>query len=126
MTIMNSAAVIIIDDFVFRYRLMCEHFDIAEADRPTLYIKHMKSRWGHYTVTRLWGRRISHSITLSTRLLDTSTACVDMVIAHELCHIRWRTHGVRFKAYITQMYPTWKVQRKELKEFQKAFPKKGS
>lgn len=111
--------------FTPRYHAMCEQFGIPEAERPTFGVRRMKSRWGHYKVTKQYGfarllgirraRILSHSITLSTRLSHTPLNCIDMVIAHELCHIRYRSHGPRFKAYLAEMYPQIKVAEKDLK-----------
>jgi predicted metal-dependent hydrolase len=86
--------------FAPRYARMCEHFSIAVGDRPTLGVRRMKSRWGHYKATKEYvrgtSRVLAHSVTLSTRLLHVPLHCLDMVIAHELCHIRYRSHGPRF------------------------------
>lgn len=92
---------------------------LATTGFPPLRVKRFRSRWGQYTVRTLRRQCLSHEVTLAVRLVHTSTECIDMVMMHELCHMRYRGHRMRFKALLGRMYPEWKRIERELKKYQK-------
>ncbi|PEQ17656.1 M48 family metallopeptidase [Piscirickettsia salmonis] len=65
-------------------------------------IKRLKSRWGSYS-TR--GR-----INLNLELIRYPQRCLDMIICHELCHVRELRHNKRFFNFLTKLYPDWQEQ----------------
>ena len=46
-------------------------------------------------------------------LLNSPPEAVDLVVVHELCHIREKNHGPRFYALLERFLPDWR-QRKAL------------
>ena len=71
---------------------------------PMVKFRNMKARWGSY------GK--SGTITLNTELVKAPLYCIDYVIVHELCHIKYPNHGDKFFRLLTRLMPDWK-QRKE-------------
>ena len=47
--------------------------------------------------------------------MQSPEAAVDLVVVHELCHIREMNHGPRFYALLEQYLPDWKERKKLLK-----------
>ena len=56
-----------------------------------------------------------HSLCFSCYLMRSPEAAVDLVVVHELCHIREMNHGPRFYALLEQYLPDWKERKKLLK-----------
>lgn len=73
-------------------------------------IRDMTSRWGScQTVTRM--------ITLNLRLARVPLACVEYVVAHEVCHLVHPDHSAAFYGELERMMPDWRERKKELNEF---------
>lgn len=73
-----------------------------------LAYRNMKSRWGSCQPET--GR-----ICINTRLALYPPECLEYVVVHELCHLRERGHGPRFKALMDEYLPDWHRIRAELK-----------
>lgn len=54
-----------------------------------------------------------NSLCFSCFLLNSPPEAVDLVVVHELCHIREKNHGPRFYALLERFLPDWR-QRKAL------------
>ena len=70
-------------------------------------LRRMKTRWGSCT-TRT-GR-----IRLNVALAECPPECTEMVLVHELCHLREPNHGPRFHALMDLCYPGWRVYQRWL------------
>ena len=70
-------------------------------------IRRMKTRWGSCTPST--GR-----IRMNTALAECPPACTETVLVHELCHLRVRNHGPRFKALMDLHNPGWRVTQRWL------------
>ena len=55
-----------------------------------------------------------HSLCFSCYLMRSPDAAVDLVVVHELCHIREMNHGPRFYALLEHYLPDWKERKKLL------------
>ena len=71
-------------------------------------IRDMKSRWGSCTI----GTR---KIRFALRLAEYPPECLEMVIVHELGHLRHPDHGAGFQAHMDAYLPDWRQTRKLLK-----------
>jgi len=72
---------------------------------PALNVKTMKSRWGSCLHTK--GR-----IGLNTELIKAPSHCIEYVIMHEMCHLKYPNHTKHFYKFLTLVMPDW-VDRKE-------------
>jgi predicted metal-dependent hydrolase len=73
-----------------------------------LIIRSMKRRWGSCSNKGV--------ITLNSELVKLTDGYTEYVIAHELCHLRHHNHGEKFYKLLSEIYPEWKLARKELRQ----------
>lgn len=85
----------------------CERRVGVKASSVTL--RRMKTRWGSCTVKT--GR-----IRINTALAECPERCLEMVLVHELCHLRVPNHGPRFQALMDLHCPDWRASRRWLDE----------
>lgn len=89
-------------------RVMSEHPD--QSFRPaSLVIRTMKRRWGSCSS--------KGAITLNTELIKLPDKYIEYVITHELCHLTHHNHGKQYYELLSEIYPDWKVVRKEMRKF---------
>jgi predicted metal-dependent hydrolase len=69
-------------------------------------VRSMRSRWGSLS--------INGSITLNRRLVRAPRACIEYVIVHELCHLRYRNHGKAFFKELDWRLPDWRRRKARL------------
>ncbi len=85
-----------------RYKLMIQKFNYDFV--PTLAIRQMEKRWGSFLVKK--------KILLNPELIKASKECIDYVITHELCHMKYQNHSEKYFRFLQSKCPNWK----ELKE----------
>lgn len=68
--------------------------------RPALSIKLMRRRWGSLSD--------KGTMTLNTNLIRAPKECIDYVVTHELCHLKYRDHGPDFYKLLDSVIPGWK------------------
>jgi len=70
-------------------------------------VKRMKTRWGTCNIRarRIW---------LSLALAEKSPELLEYVVVHEMVHLHERLHNQRFKNFMTQFLPNWKVLQNQL------------
>ena len=56
-----------------------------------------------------------NSLCFSCFLMNCPEEAIDLVVVHELCHIREKNHGPRFYALLEQYLPDYKERKKLLK-----------
>jgi len=59
----------------------------------------MKRRWGSCTASR--------KVLLNPELVKAPTECIDYVMLHELCHLRYPAHDWRFYRLLGRVCPDW-------------------
>ena len=71
-------------------------------------IKKMKTRWGTCNISdsRIW---------LNLELIKRPLECLEYVLVHEMVHLLERYHNQRFKAYMDEFLPDWRLQDTALK-----------
>ncbi|MBN2203750.1 MAG: M48 family metallopeptidase [Thermoleophilia bacterium] len=75
--------------------------------RPTLRLKHMRTRWGSMSPRGYMSLRLD--------LIRAPDECIDYVILHELCHLVHPNHRREFWTLVERLVPDWK-RRKRLLE----------
>jgi predicted metal-dependent hydrolase len=71
----------------------------------------MKSQWGNC-------RMRSGRITLNTHLIKLPVNCIELVVAHELCHFLSSGHGKSFYQYLETVCPEWRFVAARLNGYQ--------
>lgn len=72
--------------FQERFSVMLSKFDYKNI--PILGIREMKKRWGSFLN--------KDKIFLNPKLITTPKECIDYVIVHELCHLKYKNHNTKF------------------------------
>lgn len=70
------------------------------AARPVLRVKKMRTRWGSLSSRGY--------INLNLALTQVHPELLELVVVHELCHIRHRDHGKGFQQLMSQHLPDWR------------------
>lgn len=63
-------------------------------------IQKLKTKWGSCSAAGV--------ITLAEDLIDQTSGFQDVVIVHELLHLRYPTHGKLFKTSMSAYVPNWR------------------
>lgn len=74
-----------------------------------IIIRTMKRRWGSCSNKGI--------ITLSTELMKLPDILIEYVIIHELCHLKHHNHGAEYYNLLSELFPGWKLMRKELRKY---------
>ncbi len=77
-----------------------------EIAEPQLRIRKMKKRWGSCT-----GRGV---INLNIELIKAPSHCIDYVVTHELCHLKYPHHGKKFYDLLARVMPDWEARKQRL------------
>ncbi|MDZ4288446.1 MAG: SprT family zinc-dependent metalloprotease [Prosthecobacter sp.] len=74
--------------------------------KPHFRLRSMHKRWGSAAP--------DGTIYLNPELIRAPSACVDYVIAHEICHLKHPDHGRQFWGLLQQLVPNWKLLKARL------------
>jgi predicted metal-dependent hydrolase len=81
--------------------------NIPKNEGPkSLIVRRYKSRWGSMSVDGVLG--------LNLDLIRAPIECIDYVIIHELCHLRFPHHGPRFWDLLERVMPDWRKRKTKL------------
>lgn len=75
---------------------------------PALQIRAMRSRWGS-----LGSRR---GMSLNLVLIQAPRECIEFVVMHELCHLRYHGHGQGFYNLLDAVCPDWRARKRLLED----------
>ena len=78
-------------------------------DQPELLLRQMKKRWGSFTGNK--------RIILNPQLISASKECIDYVITHELCHMKYKNHDKVFFRYLKSKMPDWQKRKDRLESY---------
>ena len=74
--------------------------------KPRLKIRRMKTRWGSLSPNGV--------LTLNSRLIHASADCIDYVVTHELCHLKYGVHSPAFYQLLESILPEWEKTKLKL------------
>ena len=77
------------------------------AKDVTLEVRLFKARWGDCM-------RSTKRIRMNLRLMQSPPECIEQVAVHELVHLRYAGHGVKFHACLDSLLPNAKALKKKL------------
>ncbi|MDZ7796209.1 MAG: SprT family zinc-dependent metalloprotease [Candidatus Marinimicrobia bacterium] len=75
-------------------------------DMPRMQVKIMKKRWGSLSPGGI--------LTLNLELIKAPKECIDYVITHELCHLKYSNHSKEFFQLLEELLPNWKKTKYKL------------
>lgn len=90
--------------FSDRYKVIMSQFNYKVA--PKFSVRDMKRRWGSCLD--------NGKIILNPKLIHVSKDCIDYVITHELCHIKYKNHDKKFFNFLSEKYPGWQKVKENL------------
>lgn len=93
--------------FAERYKLQLESFSYKFV--PQLDIRKMNKRWGSFLNNK--------KIYLNIDLIRAPKSCIDYVIIHELCHMRYKKHNKDFYKLLDKKCPDWELRKNNLETF---------
>lgn len=82
------------------------HFEKHSSGKPRMQIKRIRKRWGSLSANRM--------LTLNADLVRAPWGCVDYVITHELCHLRYKNHDPQFYRFLDKVMPDWEKRKHKL------------
>jgi len=88
-----------------QWKEWCSH---RKLPLPKLRIRAMSKRWG--------SARPDGIIQLNPELVRASSACIDYVIAHEVCHLKYPNHGPQFRNLLQSLCPNHAMLKAKLEK----------
>lgn len=76
---------------------------------PRVEIKTMKSRWGSCTHAK-------NKISLNTELIKAPSHCIEYVVMHEMCHLKYPNHTKHFYNFMSLAMPDWQTRKNRLEK----------
>ncbi len=87
-----------------RYREVLKKFDYKFE--PKLSTRKMNKRWGSFMSNK--------RIVLNPKLIQAPKECIDYVITHELCHMKYKNHSAKFYELLKSKIRNWKEVKEKL------------
>jgi predicted metal-dependent hydrolase len=81
-------------------------FERNNPVKPRLLVRRLRKRWGSLSK--------SGALTLNMDLIRAPKECIDYVITHELCHLRFHDHGPDFYRLLEKVMPDWEKRKHKL------------
>lgn len=75
-------------------------------EHPKLRIRRMRKRWGSLSKRG--------TLTLNLKLIHAPKECIEYVIIHELCHVKFHDHSPGFYKLLERVMPDWERRKKRL------------
>lgn len=76
-----------------------QKFNSFGIGKPSLSVKRMQNRWGSLSN--------NGTVTLNTDLIRAPKECIDYVVMHELCHLKYHNHSPEFYKLLESFIPGW-------------------
>ncbi len=76
---------------------------------PKMIVREMQKRWGSFLS--------KDKIILNPKLISVSKDCIDYVIAHELCHLKYKKHNTQFFNLLENKFAGWEKIKDKLEKY---------
>lgn len=76
---------------------------------PELKVRKLAKRWGSCTK--------DSKIILNIELIKVSSLCIEYVIMHELCHLKYYSHDKKYYDFLELLMPDWKKRKNKLENY---------
>lgn len=90
--------------FKERYRQILKKFNYDFV--PELALRKMPKRWGSFLTKK--------KVLLNPDLIKASKECIDYVITHELCHMKYQNHSPEYYRFLSSKYHNWQAIKEQL------------
>ncbi len=87
-----------------RYDEVFKNFDYK--NKPKLFTRKMNKRWGSFMNNK--------RIVLNPILIQSPKECIDYVITHELCHMKYKNHSKKFYDLLKSKIRNWEEVKEKL------------
>lgn len=95
--------------FIERLEYCLRYFPNKTKFKPkSIIVRQLSNRWGSMTK--------AGNLVLNRQLIKVPTPCIDYVIIHELCHMRYPDHSRDFYEFLSKMLPDWKKYKMKLEK----------
>lgn len=74
-------------------------FNSMDFNKPSISIKRMQKRWGSLSE--------KGTMMLNAELIKAPKECIDYVIIHELCHLKYHNHSSEYYKLLGSFMPNW-------------------
>ncbi|HET6991063.1 MAG TPA: SprT family zinc-dependent metalloprotease [Bacteroidia bacterium] len=96
---------------IFSQRLE-RHIHILTKEKirvNSLSVRKLEKRWGSCTK--------QGKIVLNMDLVKAPVDCIDYVMVHEICHLKYHNHGKKFFQLLYKHFPDWEKKKRKLENF---------
>ena len=69
-------------------------------------------------MNRTLGKCNNKKISINPKLMQYKREIIEYVVAHEFCHLKYKSHGKRFYQMIEKIFPEYKKYEKEIQEYE--------
>ncbi len=90
------------------YENIREDFKRKKIMSDIFIIRDMKKRWGSCTPGK--------KIIVNTELIKAPKRCIEYVIVHEMCHLKYPNHSKSFYALQAKFMPDWEFWKNKLEK----------
>lgn len=73
-----------------------------------IFIRRLTRRWGSCTH--------KGKIILNLSLIQAPLKCIDYVLVHEICHLKYFNHGIKFYRLLNDYFADWEIFKRKLVE----------
>jgi len=94
--------------FERRLQICFEDAKRYKVPYPDIKLRRMKKRWGSCSN--------NGAILLNTELVKAPIHCLDYVIMHELCHLKYPRHDSQFYRLFSTVMPDWQQRKQRLEK----------
>lgn len=97
-----------IKKFSDRLNICYMDFKREKIGTPKISLRKMSKRWGSCTKKGL--------VLLNPELIKAPVYCIDYVITHEICHLKYHDHSKKFYRLLDEYMPDWEKRKRRLEK----------